>query len=304
MGTRSVGERPEAGGQSLAANAELVVAGVRSPYFAVGDQGNREAVVFVHGNPGPATDWSDLLEGVGEFARGVAMDFPGYGAADRPRQFDYSIRGYARYLDGALGELGITRAHIVAHDFGGAWSLTWAAQHPEKFASATLINTGVLIGYRWHRVARIWRTPVLGEVFTAATTMLTAKAILRLQNPGLRGKALDSVARALVQSSGRAVLGLYRATPEEAFAAPAPALAALDRPALVIWGEAEAYLPLEQAELQRRAFPSARIVTLPGTGHWAMHERPGDLREIVLPFLREQVEGHRGHEPGAASAGH
>ena len=164
-----------------------------------------------------------------------------------------------------------------------------AAQHPEKFASATLINTGVLIDYRWHRMARIWRTPVLGEVFTVGTTQLAAKAALRLENPGLRGMALDSVARAIVQSSNRAVLGLYRATPAEALAAPTQALALLDRPALVIWGESEAYLPLEQAELQRRAFPSARIVTLPNTGHWAMQERPGDLRDIVLPFLREQT---------------
>jgi pimeloyl-ACP methyl ester carboxylesterase len=84
---------------------------------------------------------------------------------------------------------------------------------------------------------------------------------------GLRGKALESVARAVVQSSNRAVLGLYRATPAQALAAPTQALAALDRPALVIWGEAEAYLPLEQAELQRRAFPSAgRHVA----GHWTL----------------------------------
>jgi pimeloyl-ACP methyl ester carboxylesterase len=273
----------------MATNGELVVAGVRSPYCEAGDQGDREAVVFVHGNPGPATDWSDLLECVGEFARGIAMDFPGYGNAGRPRDFDYSVSGYARHLDGALAGLGIDRAHIVAHDFGGPWALTWATQHPEKFASATLINTGVLIGYRWHRLARIWRAPALGEVFTACTTRLAAKTVLARDNPGLRGIALDTVARAVAGSSNRAVLRLYRATPAEVLAAPAQALAALDRPALVIWGEAEAYLPVEQAELQRRAFPSARVVTLPGTGHWAMHERPGDVRDLVLPFLREQT---------------
>lgn len=273
----------------MTTHGELVVAGVRSPYSAVGDRDDRTAVVFVHGNPGPATDWSDLLERTGEFARGIAMDFPGYGTADRPRHFDYSVNGYARHLDGALAELGVDHAHIVAHDFGGPWALAWAARHPEKFASATLINTGVLIGYRWHRAARIWRTPVLGEVFTAVTTPLASKAVLRLQNPGLRGTALDSVTRAISGTSSRAVLGLYRATPAEALAAPAQALAALDRPALVLWGETDAYLPREQAELQRRAFPSARVVTLPDTGHWPMHERPGDLRDIVLPFLREQT---------------
>ena len=68
----------------MAANGELVVAGVRSPYPEAGDQGDREAVIFEHGNPGPATDWSGLLECVGGVARGIAMDFPEYGTAGRP----------------------------------------------------------------------------------------------------------------------------------------------------------------------------------------------------------------------------
>jgi pimeloyl-ACP methyl ester carboxylesterase len=273
----------------MTTSGELVLSGVRSPYYAVGNNGDREAVVFVHGNPGPATDWSDLLECVGEFARGIALDFPGYGNADRPRHFDYSIDGYARHLDGALAELGVDHAHIVAHDFGGPWALAWAAQHPANFASATLINTGVLIDYDWHRMARIWRTPVLGELAMAGITWRTAKAVLSRENPGLRGDELDSVARSVARASRRAILKLYRATPAKALAGPAQALAALDRPALVIWGEAEAYLPLEQAERQRVAFPSARVVTLPGTGHWAMREQPERLRELVLPFLREQI---------------
>jgi hypothetical protein len=42
----------------MATNGEVTVADVRSPYSEVGEQDAREAVVFVHGNPGPATDWS------------------------------------------------------------------------------------------------------------------------------------------------------------------------------------------------------------------------------------------------------
>jgi len=54
--------------------------------------------------------------------------------------------------------------HLLVHDFGGPIALTWAAGHPYRVASVTLINTGVLIGYRWHRLAKPWRTPVLGEL--------------------------------------------------------------------------------------------------------------------------------------------
>lgn len=139
---------------------EVSVRGVRCPVLTAGPAGGAEAVVFVHGNPGPAGDWRDLLTRAGELGRAIAPDMPGYGRAGKLKDFRYSVDGYGRHLAALLEQLGITRAHIVAHDFGGPWALAWAARHPDALASATLINTGVLIGYRWHRYARIGGHPV------------------------------------------------------------------------------------------------------------------------------------------------
>jgi pimeloyl-ACP methyl ester carboxylesterase len=66
-------------------------------------------------------------------------------------------------------------------------------------------------------------------------------------------------------------------------------LRVLDRPALVIWGADDAYLPREQAERQRESFPSARVEVLEGHGHWVFHEDPERVASLVVPFLREQV---------------
>jgi pimeloyl-ACP methyl ester carboxylesterase len=100
---------------------EIVVGGVRSPVVQAGPSDATEAVVFVHGNPGPSDDWTDLLQRVGAFARAIAPDMPGYGGASKPRDFDYTIAGYADHLGGLLDQHGVERAHLVAHDFGGAW---------------------------------------------------------------------------------------------------------------------------------------------------------------------------------------
>jgi pimeloyl-ACP methyl ester carboxylesterase len=88
---------------------EIRVDGLRSPYIQAGDPGSREAVVFVHGNPGSHLDWYELLTRTGSFARAVAFDAPGFGGADKPADFDYSVPGYARFIGGALRELGIER---------------------------------------------------------------------------------------------------------------------------------------------------------------------------------------------------
>jgi pimeloyl-ACP methyl ester carboxylesterase len=268
----------------------VAVHGVRSPVLCAGPADHGEAVVFVHGNPGPAEDWRALLSQAGEFARAVAPDMPGYGDADKPREFRYTIDGYAEHLAGVLDELGIRRAHLVLHDLGGLWGLAWAARHAEAFASATLINTGVLPDYKWHRYARIWRTPGLGELFQLTASKTAFRVLLGRENPRLPAAAID---RVFMASRGwpteRAVLKHYRATPESAARGPIEELRALDRPALVLWGTADAYLPWSLAERQRMAFPSASVELLEGLGHWPFAEDPGRVAELVIPFLRAQV---------------
>ena len=268
----------------------VVVNGVRSPVIQAGPAGVAEAVVFVHGNPGPSTDWRDLLTEVGEFARAVAPDMPGYGDADKPPDFDYTIDGYAAHLAGVLDGLGVTRAHLVLHDFGGPWGLAWAVRHPDAFASVTLINVGVLPDYRWHHYARIWRTPVVGELFQLTANRPAFRMLLGRENPRLSTEAIDRIYDAARSwPTKRAILKLYRASPESLVRGPVEALRELDRPALVLWGTEDAYLPWRFAERQKLAFPSARIELLEGLGHWPFHEDPAQVAELVLPFLRAQL---------------
>ena len=271
---------------------EVSVRGIWSPVLTAGPPDGAEAVVFVHGNPGPADDWRDLLTRAGEFGRAIAPDMPGYGRAGKAKDFSYSVNGYAEYLAALLDQLGITRAHIVAHDFGGPWALAWAARHPGALASATLINTGVVIDYRWHRYARIWRTPVLGEVVQATASRPGFRMLLGRENPRLARDQIDRIYDASRSwATKRAVLKLYRATPAATLAGPATALRPLDRPALVIWGTRDAYVPCEQAQRQRQAFPSAQVELLEGHGHWVMLEDPERVASLVIPFLRRQLTG-------------
>ena len=291
-GLTEVDDNDAARSELSTSTLEVFVCGVRSRVLTAGPPDGAEAVVFVHGNPGPADDWRDLLARAGELGRAIAPDMPGYGRAGKPKDFSYSVDGYAGYLAALLDQLGITRVHIVAHDFGGPWALAWAARHPGAVASATLINTGVLIDYRWHRYARIWRTPVAGEVFQATASRPAFRMLLGRENPRLTRDQIDRIYDASRSwATKRAVLKLYRATPADKLADLAAALRPLDRPALVIWGTRDAYLPREQAERQRRTFPSAQVELLEGHGHWVMLEDPERVASLVVPFLRRQLPG-------------
>lgn len=270
----------------------FIVAGVRCVVYDSAPQTRGEAVVFVHGNPGPSDDWEKLAPAVSAFARSIAMDLPGYGRAEHPYNFDFTVDGYARYLGELLDQLGVTRAHLVLHDFGGGFGLSWAAAHPDKVASVTLINTGVLRGFRWHKFARIWQTPLLGELFQAAATLPLFKAALDRDNPKpLPNGFAERVFSYADWPHKRAVLKLYRASrdADAELGRLLPEGQSVDLPACVIWGAGDAYVPVEYAERQREAFPNAEVHVLEGLGHWPFVDDPDAVLAILLPFLRAQV---------------
>src|SRR6266568_3720153 len=145
----------------------LTVGGLRTPVIEAGPGDASEAVLFLHGNPGSSSDWADLIARTGEFSRAVAFDLPGFGRADKPEDFVYTIPGYARFVQGALEELGIERVHLVVHDIGGWFGLEWAGRrHPEAFASVVFINSPPGRDSRWYPLAEACRTG--GAVTTSA----------------------------------------------------------------------------------------------------------------------------------------
>jgi pimeloyl-ACP methyl ester carboxylesterase len=276
---------------SATRQAEVSVGGVRSPVVEAGPEAPEEAVVFVHGNPGSTQDWERLLVATGAHGRALALDMPGFGEADKPKRFEYTIEGYSAHLAGALDQLGVGRAHLVLHDFGGPWGLHWASEHPAAYASTTLVDTGILTGYRWHGLAKIWRTPGVGELFFKLTTRSGMRAALKRGQPRpLPEEAFELFYRAnRDKGTQRAILKLYRASPPTALEPVGDALRGLGRPTLVVWGAHDPYIKVEYAEQQRETFPGAEVVVLDESGHWPMWDAPEEIEAAIVPFLARQL---------------
>ena len=267
----------------------LTVGPVQTRLIEAGPTEATEAVVFVHGNPGSADDWAGLATAVGATGvRAVAFDLPDFGETVAAPGFAHSAPGYAAFVGEALAALGIERVHLVLHDFGGPIGLVWASGAPEALASATLIDTGILPGYKWHRLARIWRTPYLGEAFQAITTRRAFRFTLNREEPrGLPRRFVDQMYDHFDNRTKRAVLELYRATddPGDGSEELCRLIAPRDLPALVIWGEHDAYLPARYATVQRQAFPSADVHVLPASGHWPFVDAAETVERLLLEFL-------------------
>jgi pimeloyl-ACP methyl ester carboxylesterase len=278
----------------------LDVAGTQAPMIEAGPAGASEAVVFVHGNPGSSSDWTALVDAAGAVGRAVAIDMPGFGKAHAPPGFGYDVESYAAFLEAAREQLGITRVHLVVHDFGGPFGLFWGLEHPDRWASVVLMNVGVMPGYKWHSLAKRWRTPVLGELFHAFIPRAAWRREMQKNNPkGLPGEFVEKMYDDYDRETRRTVLKLYRNTPDpgDTAAELGVALAQLRKPALVIWGASDPFLSVEYAERQREFFDVDQLATLPESGHWPFQDDPESVRAALVPYLERQFA-----RPGEVSA--
>jgi pimeloyl-ACP methyl ester carboxylesterase len=278
-------------------SGRVTVDGVSTRVLEAGPANAKEAVLFLHGSPTNARDWDDLLAATGRFTRAIAIDMPGYGKSQKNVGARQNSDGAVRFIQRTIEELGLRRVVLVGHDYGGIWGVRWASRNPKALIAAVLIDGGLLIDYVPHPYAVTWATPGAGEAQMASTTRESFTSNFQALSPkpfpaGYLDRLYDDYDRA----TRCAILRYYRSTSEDYQTAPREQAARLrphNRPALVLWGQKDPYVPPEQAEKQRQAFPSARIVLFEESGHFPHVDDPPRTRNVVLPFLRPGLKVSR-----------
>ncbi len=254
----------------------------RSAPAPTGSEG-KAVPLYLHGVPSNSDEWVELLARGG----GLAPDLPGFGRAGKPGYLNYTIAEFDTFIERFLDMVGVERVSLVMHDWG-AVGLAFAQRLPERVERLVVIDAvPFLPGYRWHRTARIWRTPLLGELSMGFTFRRTLRLASRESNatPGPMPDAwLDMVMDHFDEGTQRAILRLYRSSPPEVLAAAGEGLGTLTMPALVAWGMKDPYIPARFAGEYARALPNAELVELPDAGHWPWLDRP-DLIDRLVEFL-------------------
>jgi pimeloyl-ACP methyl ester carboxylesterase len=265
--------------------ATVTVDGVR--VFCRRTPGDGIPAVFVHGNPTHSEDWVPFMERMS--GPSIAPDLPGWGRSDRPRDFDYTMHGLARFADRFLDRLRVDEYRLVVHDWGSL-ALIGAQREPDRVRGVVVINAVPLLpGYRWHPIARLWRRRGVGELVNLTGTRAGAALLLRQATPDGRPmprEFVDSLWRYRQRGTARPTLQLYRSADPELLEAAGLRLGDLACPALVLWGTRDRYLPVEFGRLYAERLPNAELVELADAAHWPWVDRP-DAIDRVVGFLDE-----------------
>lgn len=243
------------------------------------------AKLFLHGVPDSPAIWRPLLAALDLGDTPVAVPaLPGF-TAPLPAGFPATKEAYA---DWAIEQAeALFAAHgpidIVGHDWGALIAQRVAMLRPDLLRSWVISNAVIDPDYRGHRVARIWNTPILGEIF-----MALSKPAKLAQGLAAQGMPADIASEEAEQWNNkdkrRAILNLYRSAKGLSFEHDwARDIGKLPAQGALIWGADDPYVQLSVAQ-RFSANTGIPLTVIDGAGHWAMAERPAEVAVALHRF--------------------
>ena len=242
-------------------------------------------VLALHGWQRTHHDFAPVMDEAGTLVRGpfaaLGLDLAGFGATPPPPD-PWGSEAYAHHLLPLFEESGVLadRIVLVGHSFGGRVAVHLAPLVPDRIER--LVLTAVPLLDREGRRSR----PAAGYRMARA-----------LHRVGLVGEErMEALRQKYGSPDYRAAQGVMRAVFVKLLAERyVDQMAAIDCPVDLVWGDADADVPLEVAQRALPLFPSARLVTLPGVGHLTPTEAPGALARVIV--------GPRPSDPGSGAPG-
>ena len=244
------------------------------------------AVILLHGASGNLRDFTfDLAPRLATEFRVLAFDRPGLGYSDALGADGGSPAAQARHLAAAARQLGVTRAVVVGHSYGGAVALAWALDMPEQTAAVVSL-AGAANPWPgglgpWYGIAssRLGGATVVPAIAAFAPRRLADQAVEGIFEPDpVPGGYLDHVGVDLTLRSpvlrinARQVNGLKPHV--TAMQARYPGLTL---PVEILHGDRDTIVPLAiHSGPLAEALPNARLTVLRGVGHMPHHARPDE----------------------------
>ena len=255
------------------------------------DEGSGPPLLLIMGLGGQASSWGEpLLEQLQAHFRTVRFSNRGTGATDKPAG-GYTIRQMAEDAAGLMEAIGLKQAHVFGISMGGMIAQELALNHPERVQGLVL---GCTTCGPAHSVAVPAQTLAqFGQIMQLPVEERIERFWEITVTPEFKADRADFLKRILE-------LGVATPTPMETFGLHFAAIQAMDTydrlpqitsPTLVIHGDRDILVPVENAEILHERIPGSRVRIVRGTGHCFFWEEPDEVVEEVVQFLSKVPVG-------------
>jgi len=267
------------------------VDGVPVNYVDIGE-GDEDPVVMIHGLSGQWQNWLENIPRLAQERRVLAPDLPGFGLTPMPPE-EISVSGYGRCIEGFCRALDLGEVALVGNSLGGFTAAETAIQFPERVSRLVLLSPA---GITSANVAKA-PTHVVGRIAGALTAVTAARHRTMARRPLARHLALGLVVRyppkiaadvaweAMMKGAGKP--GFQQALMASVRYDYRDRLGDIRVPTLIIWGENDSIISVDDAHEYERLIPDSRKIVMEDTGHVPMIERPQAVNDVLVEFLSE-----------------
>jgi pimeloyl-ACP methyl ester carboxylesterase len=244
--------------------------------------GRGEPMVLVHGLGGTTNTWASIAPVLRRDFTLHAYDLAGSGRS--PVREGVSIASHVEELAAAVSRAG-GKAHLAGHSLGTIICQHFAAAHPDKVLSLSLVGPfqappeGARKALR-DRAAKVRAEGMLGiaDAIVAGGTSDDT----RTNNPAAAAFVRESIMAQPAEGYARNCEALSEAQPAD--------LSRIACPVLLVTGDSDKTAPPEASRAMASALGHAEVVILPGCGHWATVERPKQLAYAMTLFHARRRE--------------
>lgn len=226
--------------------------------------GKGRDIIFLHGWGGDASAFLFAAKALADRFRVTLIEFPGFGESEQPPRA-YTVADYARCVLRVASALGIERATLVGHSFGGRVSLEIAAKFPHFVDKLALVDSA---GLKPRRGLKYYFLIYLHKI------------LVRLGRKGLEGSKDFRALSPVMKSTFKNVVN-YDQT---------PLLKRISCPTAVFWGRDDKDTPPYMAKKFVRNIADSHIFWLNG-GHFAYIDDMGAFMAVLTAFVSAREEG-------------
>lgn len=268
--------------------------------------GKGPVLLLVHGLGCDHRTWLPLLSLLSRHFTVIAPDLLGHGRSAKPRA-DYSIAAYANGMRDLLTVLGVDKATIVGHSFGGGVAMQFAYQFPERTERLVLVAPGGM-GPEVSALLRLASLPGAGLAMAALALEPVRRCgrttLGMLSKTGLRhfrdARELAAVWDRLADAEARTALRhVVRGVVDwrgQIITMTDRAYLAQHVPMCVLWGEQDSVVPARHASVAAECAPTARVEIFPDAGHFPHRDHPERCARLLREFVTSTAPAshHRG----------
>lgn len=245
-------------------------------------KGKGANLVLIHGAGDNLNMWYHQLPVFSKSYRVVTYDIRGSGKTESPKG-EYSISLFAEDAYQLIKAIRVEGAYFLGYSLGGRIALELALDHPDLVKALVLANSSA--GLTPPSLETLERRRVTLELLDKGdmkrvAEMMTAGAF----SPNFKSKNPTEFKRYMKVKLQNKIDGIARLMRSLGTPTAAPDLSKVKCPVLLIVGENDLYMGVEQGKHAHEAIVGSKLVILP-TGHAAALELPEKFNSAVLEFL-------------------